>query len=208
MSQKIINGFPQYFSYTYLSGKFYGTPATQENEEFTEINTQSQLIGDSIEVTQEEESLVTVFRDGAFLHKDQGYQIVAPNIIRISPGLLDTETLEIKKLVGASGVVENITALPPVSGSGGYSQTIDEASVYTDNSTNPTNALAPTVVGGKTRITSEFTLNEGRVDVYINGFRSSINDGVWVFVNNNTIELNDNYSAVRMKVDIIKQKVG
>ncbi len=208
MSQRIINGFPQYFSYTYLSGKFYGTPTTQVNEDFTDVNTQSDLIGDSIQIDEEDEGIILAYRDGAFLHVGQGFEIIAPNTVRITPGLLDTETFEIKKLVGASGVIENIPVVPPVPGSGGYNQTINEASVYTDSSATPINAFAPVVVSGKTRITPEFTLNEGKVDVFINGFRVSINDGVWSFADTDTIELNDNYSAIRMKVDIIKQKVG
>ena len=208
MSQRIINGFTQYFSYTYLSGKFYGTPTTQVNEDFTDVNTQADLIGDSIQIDEEDEGVISAYRDGAFLHVGQGFEIIAPNVVRITPGLLDTETFEIKKLVGASGVVENIPVVPPTPGAGGYNQTINEASVYTDSSATPINAFAPVVVAGKTRITPEFTLNEGKVDVFINGFRVSVNDGVWTFADSDTIELNDNYSATRMKVDIIKQKVG
>lgn len=207
MTQKVVNGFPQYFSYTYLAGKYFGTPLTQTGEEYTDVNLQSDLIGDSITVDHIEAPLLTIIRDGAFLHEDQGYEIIAANTIRIFPGLLENETVEFKKLVGASGVVEVIPTVPPVTATG-YNQTITEATVYTDNSLSPVNAFAAIVLAGKTRISTQFPLNEGRVDVYINGTRSSKNDGVWVLADATTIEFNDNYSAVRMKVDIIKQKVG
>ena len=208
MTQKVFNGFPQYYAFTTQSGKFYGTPVTQADETFTDINLQSQLIGDSISILINEAPLLTVYRDGAFLHESQGFEIIAPNIVRISPGLLDTETVEFRKLIAASGVVEMIPAVPPVVGNEGYVHTINEATVYTDNSVAPINALPAVTLASKTRITAEFDLDEGRIDVYINGFRSSINDGVWILVDLNTIELQDDYSATKMKVDIIKQKVG
>ena len=208
MSQKIISGFPQYFAYTYQSGKYYGTPVTQLNELFTDINTQTDLIGDSIEVSSEESNLITIVRDGSFLHESQGYEVIGSNIIRVIPGLLDTETVEVKKLIAVSGVLETIPVEPPSAGNSGYAQTISEATVYTDGSVPSVNALPAITIANKTRITTEFLLNGGRFDVYINGSRSSINDGTWVLADSNTIEFNDDYSAVRMKVDIIKQKVG
>lgn len=208
MTQKIFNGFPQYYAFTTQSGKFYGTPSTQINESHTDINLQSQLIGDSISISIEEIAFLSIYRDGAYLYESQGFDIIAPNIVRVSPGLLDTETVEFKKLIAASGVVEMIPSVPPVAGSEGYVHTINEATVYTDNSIAAVNALPAVTLTGKTRITAEFDLDEGRVDVYINGYRSSINDGSWIFADANTIEFQDDYSAVKMKVDIIKQKVG
>ena len=208
MTQKVFNGFPQYYAFTTQSGKFYGTPVTQAFEESTDINLQSQLVGDSISITIDELPLLTVYRDGAYLHESQGFEVIAPNVVRISPGLLDTETVEFKKLIAASGVVEMIPPVPPVVDDSGYEHTIQEATAYTDNSVAAVNAFAPVTLAGKTRITTEFTLDEGRIDVYINGGRSSVNDGVWILADSNTIELQDDYSAVKMKVDIIKQKVG
>jgi hypothetical protein len=208
MTQKVVNGFPQYFAYTYLTGKFYGTPTTQSFMAYTDIDLQSQLVGDGIGISLEDSGLISIFRDGAFLHQSQGYDIVGSNVIRVFPGLLDTETIEVKKLTGASGVVSSIPVAPPVSGTSGYVQSMIEATVYTDNSIPSIRALPPIVFGGKTRITAEFLLNEGRVDVYINGYRSSSNDSTWTIINTNTIELSEDFSTVKMKVDIIKQKVG
>ena len=208
MTQKIINGFPQYFSYTYLSGKYFGTEITEANQDYTEINLETELIGDSIALDNTESHLVTIVRDGAVLLESHGYEITSNNVIKIFPGLLRNETIEIKKLVGASGVVENITVVPPIGGSAGQPQVINEATIYTDNSETPANALGAILLAGKTRLTTHFFLNEGRIDVYINGFRSSINDGIWTLVDTNTIELDDDYSTVKMKVDIVKQKVG
>lgn len=208
MSQKIYNGFPQFFSFTYLSGKFYGNLLTQAEESFTDINIQSQLVGDAITIDQSDVNLLHVVRDGSFLHLDQGFEVIEPNVVRIWPGLLSTEVVEFKKLVGASGVVQNIPTVDPVNNPDGYSQTITEATVYTDMSKVAINAFEAILFEGKTRITPHFDLNDGRIDVYINSQRVSINDGVWSIVDPTTIELNDNYSAVRMKVDIIKQRVG
>lgn len=208
MTQKVVNGFPQYFSYTYLSGAFYGTPVTESVSSHTDINLQSDLQGDSIDILPEESGILSVFRDGVFLHESQGYEIIAPNVVRVFGGLLDTETVEFKKLVGASGVIEQIPVHDPVVSSAGHPHSISEATVYTDGSVAAVNGLEAVVINGKTRITAEFSLNEGRIDVYINGTRSSVNDNIWELVDSDTIELNEDYSSVKMKVDIIKQKVG
>lgn len=208
MTQKVANGFPQFYAFTSQSGKFFGTPTTQALEAYTDINLQNQLVGDSISILAEELPLLTVFRDGSYLHESQGFELIAPNLVRVFPGLLDTETIEFKKLVAASGVITTIPEVPPTPDSNGYVQTIQEATIYTDNFIPAIHALPPIVLAGKTRITTEFLINTGRIDVHINGKRVSVNDGIWSIVDVNTIELNDDYSAVRMKVDIIKQKVG
>jgi hypothetical protein len=208
MTQKVFNGFPQYFSYTYQTGKFFGSAITQANEALTIINLQSDLIGDSITLDINDIGLITVIRDGAVLLEDQGFELVGPNTIAVWPGLLETEVLQIKKLVAASGIVEIIPVVPPVTGSGGYPQDIIEATVYTDNFKPAINAFPATLFAAKTRITTQFFLNEGRIDLYLNNTRVSINDGIWEIIDSTTIELNDDYSATRMKVDIIKQKVG
>jgi hypothetical protein len=208
MSQKVFNGFPQYFSYTYQTGKFFGTLATQVQESFTDVDLQSQLIGDSITLEADETGVLSIVRDGAVLLEDQGWELIAPNIVRIFPGLLENETLQFKKLVGTSGVIETIPTIPPVPGTGGYPQTLVEATVYTDAFKPAVNAFEAIVLSSKTRISTQFLLNEGRIDVYINNTRISVNDDIWTLVDNTTIELNDDYSATRMKVDIIRQKVG
>ena len=208
MTQKIINGFPQFHEITHLSGSYFGTALDQTNQDHTDINLQSGLVGDSITITEQEAGILSVYRDGAYLHKDQGYDIIAPNIVRIFRGLLNGEEVEFKKLAGASGLVTIIPTVPPVLGSSGYDQTIEEATVYTDDSIPAINAYSPIVNAGRTRLSTHFNINAGKIDVYINGTRSSINDGVWTFVDSTTIELNDDYSSVKMKVDIIKQIVG
>jgi hypothetical protein len=208
MSQKIFNGFPQYFSYTYQTGKYFGTLATQVQESFTDVNLQSELIGDSITLEANETGVVSIVRDGAVLLEDQGWELIAPNIVRIFPGLLDSEVVEFKKLVGASGVIETIPVVPPAPGPGGYPQNVIEATVYTDAFKPAVNAFEAIVLSSKTRITAQFLLDEGRIDVYINNTRVSANDNIWTLVDNTTIELDDDYSATRMKVDIIRQKVG
>lgn len=208
MSQKVFNGFPQYFAYTYLTGKFHGNNLTQAQESHTDINLQSELVGDSILMESNELGLLTVIRDGATLLDDQGWELISPNTVRIWPGLLETETLQFKKLVGASGVIETISTVPPVAGTGGYPTQVVEATVYTDGFNTPINSFPAIVLAGKTRISTHFFLDEGRVDVYLNNTRVSINDGIWTIADNTTIELDDDYSATRMKVDIIRQKVG
>lgn len=208
MSQKVFNGFPQYFSYTYQAGKFFGTLANQVQESFIDVNLQSELIGDSMTLEASETDVLTIVRDGIVILEDQGWELIAPNIVRIFPGLLSYEVLQFKKLVGASGVVESIPIIPPVPSSGGYPQTVTEATVYTDAFKPAINAFEAIVISSKTRITAQFFLDEGRIDVYINSTRVSANDGIWTLVDNATIELNDDYSATRMKVDIIRQKVG
>lgn len=208
MSQKIFNGFPQYFSYTYLVGKFFGNTTTQAQESHTDINLQNELVGDILTMENNEVGLLTVIRDGATLIDDQGWELISPNTIRIWPGLLSTETLQFKKLVGVSGIIEAIPSVPPTSNPSGYPTEIIEATVYTDNFKPSINAFSAITLAGKTRISTQFLLDEGRVDVYINSTRVSLNDGIWIMADNTTIELDDDYSATRMKVDIIRQKVG
>lgn len=208
MTQKIVNGFPQFHQITYLSGNYFGTATTQSLQDHTDINLQTDLIGDSITITTEEANILTVIRDGINLHKDQGYDVIAPNIVRIFKGLLNTEEVTFKKLVAASGVVTVIPTVPPVTGTNGYAQTVFEATVYTDDSIPAINAFSPLVNAGKTRLSTHFSIDAGKIDIYINGNRSSVNDGIWTLVDATTIELDDDYSSVKMKVDIIKQIVG
>ena len=207
MTQKIINGFPQYFSYTYLNGKYYGTEITEANELHTDINLQFDLVGDSITVKEEEIELLTIMRDGSILLDNQGFQFIAENQIRVIPGLLENEVVQIKKFVGVSGAVETVQVLPPIQPQG-YPQLVQEATFYTDNSTLPVNGVAAVVYEGKTRLITSFVIDEGRTDVYINSSRVSVNDGIWSFIDSNTIELNDDYSSTRMKVDVVNQRVG
>lgn len=208
MSQKIVNGFPQFYALTHLVSEFYGTALTQLNQNHTDVDLQAPHYGDQISADVLDVGLLTVTRDGATLYLDQGFEIVAPNILRVFPGLLDGETLQFKKLVGASGVVETIQTVPPVPGSGGYAQEILEATIYTDDSVAAINAFSPVILAGKTRISTHFALNEGKIDVFLNGSRVSVNDGIWFFADSTTIELDDNYSTTKMKVDITRQKVG
>ena len=208
MTQKVVNGFPQFHDFTYLTGSYIGTLADQSVQTHKDINLQTDLVGDSITITSDEGNILLVMRDGAYLHKDQGYDIIAPNIVRLFKGLLAGEEVEFKKLTGTSGVVTVIPTAPVASGTDGYTQTIIEATVYTNDSVPPIHAFSPIVNAGKTRISTQFQINVGKVDIYINGTRSSINDGVWTLVDPTTIELNDDYSTVKMKVDIVKQIVG
>jgi hypothetical protein len=128
MTQKITNGFPQYFSFTYLNGKYDGTASTEAAEDYTDINLQSDLIGDSITATEDEIELLTVMRDGAILLDGQGFEFIGTNQIRITPGLLENETVQIKKFTGVSGLIETVPVMPPV-GSVGSSQTIQETDI-------------------------------------------------------------------------------
>jgi hypothetical protein len=208
MSQKIVNGFPQFYALTHLVSEFYGTALTQLSQDHTDVDLQAPQYGDQISVDVLDIGLLTVTRDGATLYLDQGFEIVAPNVLRVFPGLLDGETLQFKKLVGASGLIETIPTVPPVPGSGGYAQEILEATIYTDDSVAAINAFSPVLLAGKTRISTHFALNEGKIDVFLNGSRVSVNDGIWFFADSTTIELDDNYSTTKMKVDITRQKVG
>ncbi|MDD3412408.1 MAG: hypothetical protein PHY47_00245 [Lachnospiraceae bacterium] len=208
MTQKIHKGFPQFHSFAWLRSKFYGTLATQSDQSKTDINLQSDTVGDSINIDSSNLSLLTVMRDGAFLHLDQGYELIAPNTIRVWPGLLNQETVEFMFFTGVNGIMEYIPEAPPAPSQDGYAQTIDEALVYTDNSETPVNAFAPILFGGKTRISTHFQIDNGKIDVYVNGGRVGIHSGVWSVLDANTIELDQDYSADKMKIEIVKQRIG
>lgn len=206
--QSIVKGFPQFQDFTYLNSKYYGTTATQAVKTHTDVNVQSGTVGDPIQVDSDTVGLLTVVRDGAVLMVEEGFEIIAPNVLRLYPGLLATESVEFKFLTGVSGVLNYIPVAPPVPSADGYDQTVSEALVYTDNSQLPVGAFPPTLVAGKTRITTQFEIDAGRLDIYINGRRAGAHSGVWSIIDQNTIELNDNYSTVTMQVEIVKQIVG
>lgn len=208
MTQQVVNGFPQFHSFTWKRSKFHGNAGTQLDQTKTDIDIQSGTIGDSIQVDVDTLPLLTVQRDGAFLHPDQGYELVSANTIRVVPGLLDGETVEFLFFTGVSGVLDYIPVAPTVPGVDGYDQTLSEAIVFTDNSQLPINAYAPSLTLGKTRITTHFEIDAGRIDVYINGGRAGIHSGIWTFIDANTIELNDDFSSLATKVEIVKQIVG
>lgn len=208
MTQKISNGFPQYFDFTYLKSRFFGTIATQADQTKTDIDLVNDTVGDVIQVDNSTLNLLEVSRDGAHLHEDQGFELIAPNIIRVVPGLLDNETLEFSFFTGSSGVVTQIPVIDPAPGGDGIDQTFFEALAYTDNSSAPINAFNAFVILGKTRVTAQFTIDVGRVDVYLNGTRAGANSGLWTLVDPTTIELDDDYSTTKMKVEIVKQIVG
>lgn len=206
--QSIVNGFPQFQDFTYLKSKYYGTTATQAFKPHTDINVQSGTVGDSIQVDSDTVGLLTIVRDGAVLMVEEGFELIAPNVVRLYPGLLATESIEFKFLTGVSGVLNYIPVAPPVPSSDGYDQTVTEALVFTDNSELPVGAFPPTVVASKTRITTQFEIDAGRLDVYLNGRRAGAHSGLWSIIDQNTIELNDDYSTVKMQVEIVKHIVG
>ncbi len=208
MSQKIVNGFPQFTSFTYLKSKFFGTPLTQADQEKTDINLVTETTGDQIPLVEDTIHLLTVVRNGATLIVEQGFELVSENIIRVVPGLLQTETLEFRFFTGVDGVVETIPVAPPVPGVEGYPQTTTEGFCFTDGSGTEVNCFPATVLVGRTRISTQFDLDEGRIDVYINGNRIGVHSGIWTLIDINTIELDDDYSSDKMKVEIVKQIVG
>jgi hypothetical protein len=208
MTQKVVNGFLQFHHYTWLKSKFVGTLATQLANIKTDIDLVNDTTGDSITVDAQDVNLLRVVRDGASLIESQGYSIIAPNQVRLTPSLLQNETVEFYFFTAASGVIETIPVVPPTPGVEGYSQTLSEALVWTDGSSSEVGAFAPVVLGGKTQITTHFDIDAGRIDVYINGTRVGIHSGVWIVVDQDTIELDDDYSSTNMKVEIVKQIVG
>ena len=208
MTQKIINGFPQYQDYTWKRAKFHGTSFTQIDRQKTDINLQLDVIGDPIQVNENTISLLHVYRDGVWLHPDQGFELIGENTIRISPGLLMSESIEFMFFTGASGVLNYIPVAPPVPSEDGYNQTVFEAIAFTNNEHPTVNAFAPTLINGKTRLTFHFPITQGRIDVYLNGTRAGQHSGLWTIIDDTTIELNDDYSAETMKVELVKQIVG
>lgn len=208
MTQKIVNGFPQFTSFSYLYSKFHGTAGTQVNQTKTDIDLVTDTVGDQIPLTEENIRLLSLVRDGATLILDQGFELIAENKIRVVPGLLQGEVLEFKFFTGVDGVLETIPVAPPVEGDQGYPQTTTESTVYTDGSGVEVNCFPAFNFDGRTRVTTHFDLNEGRVDVYLNGSRIGEVSGIWSFIDVNTIELNDDYLSTKMKVDVVKQIVG
>lgn len=205
--QKIINGFPQFFDYTYLKSIYSGTLATQVQKTHTDINTLTGCIGDKINLKESNIHLLTIIRDGAALIEDEGFELIAENLIRVTPGLLQDEVIELKLFTGIDGSVTSIQSIPPATPDVGYPQTVQEATVWTDNSQSSVNAYAPTVYAGRTRIKTHFDL-VGRIDIYVNSRRIGKNAGLWSQIDNNTIDLNDDYSTSNMLVEIVKQVVG
>jgi hypothetical protein len=208
MSQKVVNGFLQSHNYTWLKSKFIGTLATQNSQIKTDIDLVNDTIGEAMTLVAADTNLLRVVRDGAVLIESQGYELTAPNQIRITPGILQSEVIEFSLFTGVSGVIETIPSLPPAPGGSGYDQQTYEALVWSDGSQIEVNAFAATVVVGKTRITTHFDIDEGRVDVFINGTRVGIHSGVWSVVDQDTIELDDDYSSTNMKIEIVKNIVG
>lgn len=208
MTQKVVNGFPQYFDFIYLRSKFHGSAATQADQTKTDIDLVNDVIGDPITVDAQNLNLLQVQRDGAFLHPDQGFELIAPNQVRVTPGLLVGEVVEFLMFTGQSGVINQIPTIDPAPGPDGVDQTLREACVYTDGSQSEINAFPASLSGGVTRITTHFDTDIGRTDVYFNGIRVSENSGAWTRVDENTIDLNDDYSATKMKVEIVNNLVG
>lgn len=208
MLQKIINGFPQYYDLTYQRSYYVGTLATQIQKQKTDINLLTDCIGDQIHIDEDSLNLLSIVRDGASLIPGQGFELIAENTIRVSPGLLNGETLELKKLTGSNAILESIPTVPPIVTSDGFDQTTIEAIIWTDGSESNHNANPAIVVDGKTRVSTLFSLDAGKVDIFINGKRYGKYAGVWSFVDSNTVELDNDYSTTKMYVEIVKQVVG
>jgi len=104
-----------------------------------------------------------------------------------------------------------------VAGDSGF--TMAQAYCFTDGTGTEVNCLPPTVVGGKTRITLNFSyvpgLNtgtaNGQLEIFLNGQKiPRFIDGTltpnasYVEVDSNTIDLDSDYSSFNIAVDIIK----
>lgn len=208
MTQRVLNGFPQYFDFIYLRSKYFGTPVTQADQTKTDIDLVNDTLGDTITVDAQNLPLLQVLRDGAFLHPDQGYELIAPNQIRVTPGLLAGEVLEFLMFTGQSGAIQVIPTVDPQPGPDGIDHTINEAVLFTDGSGTESAAFPATLASGLTRIVTFFDLDVGRTDVYFNGTRLSATAGQYTLVNSTTIDLDDDYSAVKGRVEIVNQRVG
>lgn len=100
MAQQIINGFPQHFQTSYLKSKFTGTLATQTAQVQTDLNLIVDTTGDVINVDAPTLGLLQVSRDGALLIEGEGFTLLSPSNIRLTPGLLEGETVEFSFLKG------------------------------------------------------------------------------------------------------------
>lgn len=208
MTQRILNGFPQYFDFIYLRSKYFGNSITQADQTKTDIDLVNDTLGDVIVVDAQNLPLLQVLRDGAFLHPDQGFELIAPNQIRVTPGLLNGEVLEFMMFTGQSGAINVIPTVDPAPGPDGIDHTLNEAVLFTDGSGTETAAFPATLAGGVTRIVTFFDLDVGRTDVYFNGTRLSTASNQYTLVNSTTIDLDDDYSSVRGEVVIVNQRVG
>lgn len=213
MPIQIINGFPQYFEIGHEYGRFYGNIITQENGTYTDIDLQSDLVGDAILFDIPEVQLMSITRDGAVLLNDAGYEIISSNVVRLTPQLLDGEIVEFKKLTAVADI-GNIPVNPVPGAPLAIEKTHTNAVSWTDASGASINAYPAFLDTGKTRIRTHFTFSSDEIEVYINGqfissaLLNSLNQAFWTIVDIDTIELDGDYSSMQTSVQIIKKTYG
>lgn len=213
MPVQVINGFPQYFEYGHLYARFYGNAITQASQQYTDVDLQTDTIGDVMTFDNPDVQLMTIIRDGATLLNDAGYEIIAPNVVRITPGLLDGEIVEFKKL-RAVAEIGNIPVDPTPGAPIVVEKTQTNAVNWTDSSGANINSYPAFLNAGNTRIRTHFVFDPDEIEVYINGqfisesMLNSLSQPFWTVVDVDTIELDGDYSAMKTSVQIIKKTYG
>lgn len=213
MPVQVINGFPQYFEYGHLYSRFYGNALTQASQQYTDIDLQSDTIGDAMTFNVPEVQLMTIIRDGATLLNDAGYEIISPNVVRLTPGLNDGEIVEFKKL-HAVAEIGNIPVDPTPGAPIVVEKTQTNSICWTDASGANINAYPAFLESGKTRIRTQFVFDPEEIEVYINGqyiseaMLNALSQPVWIVIDQDTIELDGDYSAMTTSVQIIKKTYG
>lgn len=213
MPVQVINGFPQYFEYGHQYSRFYGNAVTQAATAYTDIDLQSDTLGDVMTFDTPDVQLMTIVRDGATLLNDAGYEIIAPNVVRLTPGLIDGEIVEFKKL-RAIAEVGNIPVDPTPGAPIVVEKTQTNAIAWTDSSGANINAYPAFLDSGKTRIRTQFVFDPDEIEVYINGqfiseaMLNASNQPVWIIIDQDTIELDADYSAMKTSIQIIKKTYG
>jgi len=213
MPVQVINGFPQYFEIGHTYSRFYGNAITQASQAYTDIDLQTDTIGDAMMFDIPEVQLMTIVRDGATLLNDAGYSIVSPNVVRLVPGLLDGEIVEFKKL-HAVAEIGNIPVDPTPGAPIVVEKTSTEAVCWTDGSGADINSYPAFLEVGKTRIRTHFTFDPEEIEIFVNGQYTSgsmLNGSaqpVWTVVDVDTIELDGDYSTMKTSIQITKKTYG
>lgn len=213
MPIQIINGFPQYFEFGHQYARFYGNALTQEFQDYTDIDLMTDTIGDPMSFEEADVQLMTITRDGATVLNDAGYDIIAQNVIRLTPGLLNGEIVEFKKL-RAVAEIGNIPVDPTPGEPVLVEKTQTEAVCWTDSSGADINAYPAYLEGGKTAIKTHFVFDPEDIEIYINGqfisgaMLNELNEPYWTVFSSDIILLDKDYSALKTNIQIIKKTYG
>ena len=210
MPIQIINGFPQYYELGYSYSRFRGSIVTEQSAAYSDIDLMNDTIGNPIPLIEEETYLLSIVRDGATLIETEGYEFISENVIRVIPGLLTGETLVFKKLY-AKGEIGPIPKIATEHQAVVVSKETISGVAWTDDDNLNINITDVTLFGGKTRVRTDFEFTADQIEVYLNGqfiAPEMVNvSGVplWKVVGSDTIELDGDYSNIRLGIQIVKK---